>query len=51
MGKDERLIDPAQMSRDSDISITLADVSRDGTLLAYGVRQGERTRPRSASST
>ena len=40
MGKDERLIDPAQMSRDSDISITLADVSRDGTLLAYGVRQG-----------
>ena len=40
MGKDERLIDPAQLSRDPETSVTLEDVSRDGTLVAYGVRQG-----------
>jgi prolyl oligopeptidase len=40
MGKDARLIDPAQLSRDPDTSVTLEDVSRDGTLVAYGVRQG-----------
>jgi prolyl oligopeptidase len=39
-GKDERLIDPAVISRDSNTSISLADVSRDGTLVAYRVRQG-----------
>jgi prolyl oligopeptidase len=40
MGKDERLIDPAQLSRDAETSVTLEDVSRDGTLVAYGMRQG-----------
>ena len=40
MGKDERLIDPAQLSRDPETSVTLEDVSRDGTLVAYGVREG-----------
>jgi prolyl oligopeptidase len=39
-GKDKRLIDPAQFSRDPDTSVDLADVSRDGTLVAYQVRQG-----------
>ncbi|MGH9599810.1 MAG: prolyl oligopeptidase family serine peptidase [Terracidiphilus sp.] len=39
-GKDRRLVDPAQLSRDPNTSVELMDVSRDGTLLAYGVRQG-----------
>ena len=38
--KDKRLIDPAQFSRDPNTSVELADVSRDGTLLAYLVREG-----------
>jgi prolyl oligopeptidase len=40
MGKDERLIDPAQLSRDPNTSVSLEDVSRDGKLIAYSVRQG-----------
>ena len=39
-GGDERLIDPAQLSRDPNTSVVLADVSRDGGLLAYEVKQG-----------
>lgn len=39
-GKDERLIDPAALSRDTNTSVTLEDVSRDGSLMIYGVRQG-----------
>ena len=39
-GKDERLIDPAKLSRDTNTSVGLADVSRDGTLAAYLVKQG-----------
>jgi len=39
-GKDERLIDPAKLSRDANTSLVIEDVSRDGALLAYGVRQG-----------
>jgi prolyl oligopeptidase len=38
--KDKRLIDPAQFSRDPNTSIDLVDVSRDGTLVAYQVREG-----------
>ena len=38
--KDKRLIDPAQFSRDPNTSVDLADVSRDGTLVAYLVREG-----------
>src|ERR1700758_3349103 len=38
--KDERLIDPAAFSRDPNTSVRLADVSRDGLLVAYQVRQG-----------
>jgi prolyl oligopeptidase len=40
MGKDERLVDPAQLSRDPNVSVGLEDVSRDGSLLAYWLRQG-----------
>jgi prolyl oligopeptidase len=38
--QDERLVDPAALSRDTNTSVSIADVSRDGTLVAYGVRQG-----------
>lgn len=39
-GKDEVLIDPHPMSPDHTTSVTLEDVSPDGRLLAYGVREG-----------
>ena len=39
-GKDQRVIDPAAISRDPNTSVVLYDVSRDGTLLAYAVKQG-----------
>jgi prolyl oligopeptidase len=39
-GKDERLIDPASLSRDTNTSVDLEDVSRDGNLVAYLVREG-----------
>jgi prolyl oligopeptidase len=37
--KDERLIDPAKLSRDANTSAELLDVSRDGLLVAYAVRE------------
>jgi prolyl oligopeptidase len=40
LGKDIRLIDPASLSRDPNTSVSLLDVSQDGSLLIYGVRQG-----------
>src|ERR1035441_53865 len=39
-GKGYRLGDPAKLSRDANLSISLEDVSRDGMLVAYAVRQG-----------
>lgn len=39
-GKDEVLIDPHALSPDRTTSVELLDVSKDGTLMAYGVRQG-----------
>jgi prolyl oligopeptidase len=39
-GKDEILIDPHGLSADHTISVGLLDVSMDGKLLAYSVRQG-----------
>ena len=39
-GKDERLIDPASMSRDPNTSVSIEGVSRDGNLIAYGLKQG-----------
>jgi len=39
-GRDEMLVDPNPMSADHTTSVTLLDVSYDGKLLAYGIRQG-----------
>lgn len=39
-GKDQRLIDPAQIDRDPNTSVDIADISHDGSLIAYRVRQG-----------
>jgi prolyl oligopeptidase len=39
-GKDERLVDPAALSRDPNTSVELAGISRDGELMAYQLRQG-----------
>lgn len=39
-GKDERILDPAQLSRDANTSITLDAIAHDGSMLVYGVRQG-----------
>lgn len=39
-GKDEILLDPHPLSADHRTSITLLDVTADGNLIAYGVRQG-----------
>ena len=38
--KDQRLVDPTSLSRDPNTSLSIAAISRDGALLAYGVRQG-----------
>ncbi len=39
-GSDEVLIDPHPMSPDRTTSVTLLEVSDDGRLLAYGIREG-----------
>lgn len=39
-GKDERLLDPATLSRDPNTSIFMRDVSRDGSMIAYAVKEG-----------
>jgi prolyl oligopeptidase len=39
-GKDEVLIDPHPMSPDQTTSVGIHGVSEDGTVLAYGVREG-----------
>ncbi len=39
-GKDKRLVDPAQLSTDPNLSVRIRDVSRDGKLLAYSVQVG-----------
>ncbi|MFH1143664.1 MAG: prolyl oligopeptidase family serine peptidase [Candidatus Eisenbacteria bacterium] len=39
-GSDRVLLDPHTMSEDLTVSVQLMDVSRDGGLLAYGVRRG-----------
>jgi len=39
-GEDEVLIDPHPMSPDRTISVNLLDVSKDGTVMAYGIREG-----------
>ncbi|RMF67294.1 MAG: S9 family peptidase [Calditrichaeota bacterium] len=39
-GQDRVLVDPDTMSTDHSVSVNLRAVSRDGTLLVYGVRRG-----------
>jgi prolyl oligopeptidase len=39
-GKDELLIDPLPMSDRHTVTVNLMAVSRDGSMLAYGVREG-----------
>jgi prolyl oligopeptidase len=39
-GQDQVLIDPHPMSPDKTTSVSLLDVSKDGSLVAYGIREG-----------
>lgn len=39
-GKDKRLIDPAVLSTDPNLSVHIEDISRDGKMLVYSVQQG-----------
>ena len=39
-GAEEVLVDPHSMSVDKTVSVTLSDVSLDGTLIGFGVRRG-----------
>jgi prolyl oligopeptidase len=39
-GKDVALVDPNTMSADQTTSVTVQDISEDGKLLMYGVREG-----------
>jgi prolyl oligopeptidase len=39
-GTDEALIDPNTMSADHSVTVGMLDVSEDGTVMAYSVRQG-----------
>jgi prolyl oligopeptidase len=39
-GQDERLIDATKLSADQNTSASIADISEDGDLLVYAVRQG-----------
>ena len=39
-GKDEKLIDAGKLSADQNTSVSISDVSKDGALLVYDVREG-----------
>lgn len=39
-GEDQVLVDPHPLSEDRTVSINLQEISRDGKLLAYGIRRG-----------
>ena len=39
-GADEKLVDAAKLSADQNTSIDIEDISNDGALLVYGIRQG-----------
>lgn len=39
-GKDELLVDPLALSPDHTVTVTLSAISRDGSLMVYGLRQG-----------
>lgn len=38
--EDERLVDATRLSADQNTSVNIADVSKDGSLLVYGIREG-----------
>jgi len=39
-GQDARLVDAARLTADQNTSVQIKDISKDGTLLVYGVRSG-----------
>ena len=39
-GQDDRLVDATKLSADQNTSVQINDVSKDGTLLVYGIRSG-----------
>ena len=39
-GSDERLIDATKLSADQNTSVHIDDISKDGNLLVYGIREG-----------
>jgi prolyl oligopeptidase len=39
-GEDERLVDATKLSADQNTSVQINDISKDGTLLVYGIRSG-----------
>jgi len=39
-GSDEKLVDARKLSADQNTSVSIADVSRDGNLLVYDIREG-----------
>ena len=39
-GQDERLVDATKLSADQNTSVSINDISDDGRLLVYGIRQG-----------
>jgi prolyl oligopeptidase len=39
-GADERLVDATKLSADQNTSVQINDISKDGTLLVYGIRSG-----------
>jgi prolyl oligopeptidase len=39
-GEDELLLDPGTLSERNSLSVTIIDISPNGTLLAYGLREG-----------
>ena len=39
-GADERLVDAGKLSADQNMSVGILDVTNDGSMLAYGIRQG-----------
>jgi prolyl oligopeptidase len=39
-GADERLVDATKLSADQNTNVSIADVSKDGSLLLYGIREG-----------
>lgn len=39
-GQDDRLVDATKLSADQNTSVQINDISKDGTMLVYGIRSG-----------